>query len=259
LLWLTLVGCKPTDHQILVAVQRGDEARARALLERGANPNAHGPGGLRDNLLCIAARGGHVGIIRALLRRGASQWHEPIRCAITAGQAEATRVLAETARPGGPFRATPPLTLAAQQCHLPVIDALLAAGAPANGGAGQVDPPLVTAAEHGHLACVRRFLAARADVDRRDPLGCSALFFAASKGRVEMVKLLLEHGADPTLPNAAGHTAASRANWLGHEAIVALFGKKGVTDFGLRPPYKGGHRGPRVRVPGVEVRAAGGR
>ncbi|MFN2202711.1 MAG: ankyrin repeat domain-containing protein [Caldilineaceae bacterium] len=259
-LCLALASCKPADSEIVDAVQTGDEPRTKALLERGANPNAQDLSGLKNNLLCIAARGGHLGIIRALLQRGASQWHEPIRCAITARQAEATRVLAKASGANGVQRGTPPLTLAAQQCHMPVIDALLSAGASVNGGkARHIYPPLVTAAEKGHLACVRKFLAAGADVDRRDPLGCSALFYAASKGLGEIAKLLLEHCADPTLPNAAGHTAAFRANWLGHDAIVALFRAKGITDFGLRPPYKGGIRGPKVRVPHVEVRAAGGR
>jgi ankyrin repeat protein len=50
----------------------------------------------------------------------------------------------------------------------------------------------------------------------------TALMFAASEGQDKVVRLLLEHGADPSLVDADGDTALTFAKQNGHRAVVAI-------------------------------------
>ena len=50
----------------------------------------------------------------------------------------------------------------------------------------------------------------------------TALIWAAHNGDLKMVKVLLEWGADPSLQDHKGHTAAWWANRSGHPDIVTL-------------------------------------
>jgi hypothetical protein len=52
---------------------------------------------------------------------------------------------------------------------------------------------------------------------------------AASAGKQELVRFLLEQGADPTLVDKEGLTAAAHAAQLGHHDLAALLQK-------ARPP-----------------------
>ena len=72
---------------------------------------------------------------------------------------------------------------------------LLAAVAPS---AARETPDLVAAAIAGDLAEVRRLVDAGTPVDTADRWGSTALAFAAGEGRVEVVRFLLERGADPS-------------------------------------------------------------
>jgi ankyrin repeat protein len=51
-----------------------------------------------------------------------------------------------------------------------------------------------------------------ADVNARDANGYTALHHAASRGDVEMILYLVEHGADVTVVSRKGETAADMAN-----------------------------------------------
>ena len=67
--------------------------------------------------------------------------------------------------------------------------------------------PLHTAALRGDAAAARELLkAAGGDADTRDGLGSTPIFFAAAAGSAEAVALLLDAGADPSLPNHLGLT-----------------------------------------------------
>src|SRR5690348_8104012 len=59
----------------------------------------------------------------------------------------------------------------------------------------------------GALESVRLHLRAANDVDAVDEKGRSALILAASKGHLEICRLLLEAGADPALKDRDGNDA----------------------------------------------------
>jgi len=54
----------------------------------------------------------------------------------------------------------------------------------------------------------------------RSLVAAAALFFAAANGHLEIVKMLLEKDADPTLANAGGNTALHWACLNGHAEVV---------------------------------------
>ena len=76
-----------------------------------------------------------------------------------------------------------------------VLTAGLAAN-PAHAQGSASDERLLEAAQQGDLEVVKELLAAGIDIDTGNRYGATALFFAAFRGNVEMVELLLENGAE---------------------------------------------------------------
>ncbi|KZW02100.1 ankyrin [Exidia glandulosa HHB12029] len=60
------------------------------------------------------------------------------------------------------------------------------------------------------------------DLNAQDEFGFTPLHLAADRGSEEMVKLLLGHGADPSIKDPDGETALSLAQVSDHAAIIAL-------------------------------------
>ncbi|HEX6738140.1 MAG TPA: ankyrin repeat domain-containing protein [Vicinamibacteria bacterium] len=139
-----------------------------------------------------------------------------------------------------------PLKRAAAAGDVAQVQALLAAGTPADEPAHPRATALMIAARRGQVEVMRALIAAGADVDRRDravngwtPLvhalhkgqnaaarllldcgahpdvklggGATALMFAAAYGNAEMVRELLARGADPRAQAHGGVTALSNA------------------------------------------------
>lgn len=59
--------------------------------------------------------------------------------------------------------------------------------------------PLQYASYQGHLAIVEELLKVTKQVDKRNNYGFTALFYAAQRSQVEICKLLIDAGADPTI------------------------------------------------------------
>ena len=55
--------------------------------------------------------------------------------------------------------------------------------------------------------------------------GLTPLMSASEKGDSKLVKLLLEHGADPGAEDNRGRTAAARAEQKGQQAIVEMLAR----------------------------------
>ena len=76
----------------------------------------------------------------------------------------------------------------------------------------------------GRLENVRQLLRQGADVNGRNALGDTPLKAAAYTGQADMVRLLLESGADSTAKDfIQGKTASQWAHKLGHEGVILAF------------------------------------
>jgi len=58
---------------------------------------------------------------------------------------------------------------------------------------------LIEAIKSGNLAAVAEMIQGGVDLQQQDKQGWTVLNWAAGSGHLEIVELLLEHGADPTL------------------------------------------------------------
>lgn len=92
---------------------------------------------------------------------------------------------------------------------------------------------LIRAVQDGRIEEVHSALQSGADPNARDTHGDTALWVAAltQKNPEELIQLLLQHGADPTIPNIEGHTLIQ---WVANRQNAQLFRKLLV--FGARAP-----------------------
>jgi DNA-binding CsgD family transcriptional regulator len=107
------------------------------------------------------------------------------------------------------------------------VGSLLQRGTPVNGADKYGTTPLYKAAVQGETEIVRMLLEAGADPDResRGEDEGRPLCAAASWGRTDIVRLLLEHGADPNAVESQGQgrmTALAWAKHGGHIEVVEL-------------------------------------
>ena len=85
-------------------------------------------------------------------------------------------------------------------------------------------PALYFAAIGGSRAIAERLLAAGADINARAD-AAAPIHGAVMGGETEMVRLLLEQGADPTLPDYQGRNARRLAEDIGRRDLAELFAK----------------------------------
>eukprot|EP00903_Cladosiphon_okamuranus_P012365 g11590.t1 len=127
------------------------------------------------------------------------------------------------------------LMFAATNGHLPVVKALLEAGADINIRCLDVGYTAIHyAAWYGHVEVLFAFLRSGADKDTRDNQGRSPLIYAAIGGNLSVLESLLEAGADVNVRGAiTGGAALHFAVDGGHDEIVRALLQGGADKDGL--------------------------
>ncbi len=107
----------------------------------------------------------------------------------------------------------------------------LALAVPARAAAPELNEGLREAAMKGDAAGVKGFLAKGADVDGASEFGATSLIFAADRGHLEIVKMLLERGADVNRKDTTYQSSPIIwAAYNGHTAVVAFLIEHGSAD-----------------------------
>lgn len=175
------------------ACTQGHSNVAELLINRGAEVNIVAKG--CDHDLLIACKRGHESIVNLLLERGAKP------------------DIAEDSELGQ----------AAYYGHTNIMKNLIKHGAKINWCTSDGYTPLLSASlglnDNLNIDVFNILLEAKANVDAQVSIssrgvfgGYTALMFAAENGQGELVKLLLQNSAQPSLKNASGETAIDIAN-----------------------------------------------
>lgn len=199
---------------LMRAAESGNIHEVRALLKAGADVNAAWPT-WGHTALMFAAGEGHLEIVKALLAAGA----DPNAVAFGHGGV-----------PGSAWM------FAMNRCNkdwLEIMDAMLAGGAKINPSSGIHMSPLGYAIEKNDKVMIEALLKRKADVNLKDQeSGETALMYAARYSSSEVVKVLLDAGAEVNARDKDGRTALSIAEEdtenLWRDQIVELLKRVGA-------------------------------
>ncbi|KAL4653985.1 hypothetical protein ACB092_01G345400 [Castanea dentata] len=177
------------------AALRGDNLLLHQLLKRGLDPNESDNNG--RTALHIAASKGSENCVILLLDYGANPNSRDLEGNV-------------------------PLWEAMLGGHETVVKLLLDSGA--NLHFGDIGQFACTAAEQNNLNLLKEIIRYGGDVTCSKMDGTTtALHVAVCEGNIEIVKLLLDQGADIDKPNSDGWTPRTLADQQGHEDIKTIF------------------------------------
>lgn len=194
------------DDSLIVAARRGDIAAMKKLLGEGAGVKARDGGG--RTALLAATHGNHVESARLLIAAGAD-------------------VNAKDNMEDSAF------LYAGAEGRNEILKMTLAAGADLKSTNRYGGTALIPAAHHGHPETVKILLATAIDKDHVNKLGWTALLEAVMLGdggktHTEIVRLLIEAGANPSLADRDGVTPLAHAKKQGFAAMSRILEQAGA-------------------------------
>ena len=212
-----------------IAARAGKVKVVQLLLAKNADTRKQDVNG--ETPLFAAVNGGHREVAQLLLQHGAEidaqrgDLHTPLGCAIHSDNAAMVDMLLRNGaqKNGIPNCLFNPLHIAVQMNRGDIVSLLISHGVDLNvqsiGGA----TPLIGAISR-HTDIALRLIQAGANVNTPNDDGATPLIYAASQGQCDVVKALLNAGAetDRATITPRGHTALAAAAALNHFEIVKL-------------------------------------
>jgi ankyrin repeat protein len=194
------------DRALIAASAHGDLAAVERLLREGADVKARD--GRGRTALLVATHGNHVGVARALIAAGAD-------------------VNAKDSIEDSPY------LYAGAEGRVEILKMTLAAGADLAATNRYGGTALIPAAHHGHPEAVKVLLATAIDKDHVNKLGWTALLEAVILGdggptHTEILRLLVEAGANVNLADRDGVTPLRHAKQRGFAAMVRILEARGA-------------------------------
>ena len=163
------------NKKLYKAIEKGDTKRVQTLIDVcGTDIEARGnPGTYGLTPLMYAAAGGHIEVVKLLLKAGA--------------KVEAEDYYGDT-----------PLIYASKkgEGNIEIVKLLLNAGAEVEAKDSLGRAPLILASKQGHVELVKLLLKSGAEVEVKNRWGDTPLIRAALNGHNEVVQLLLKAGAN---------------------------------------------------------------
>jgi len=175
------------------AIAEDQPAKVSALLARGLDPNTVNPEGVHALFLAVNSDALQVANVLIHWPKTKVEWRNS--------------------------KDESPLMMASIKGHAQLVKWLIAKDADVNKTGWT---PLHYAASGAKTKIIEILLEHSAYIDAESPNGSTPLMMAAMYANADCVRLLLDSGADPTLKNQLGLSAADFANQAGRDDSLAL-------------------------------------
>lgn len=241
---------------VMYAAWRGDQTGLNAALKLSPNLGQKDSAGM--TALALAAQGGHLSAVDALIKAGASleckdtalhpmvlatkQGHvsvvgslvsqlkstascsamleETFNQSLVLGKLEIAELFFDNDISIGSKTSTSPLIVMAAKADGTLIDKLIKGGAKVDGANIVGETALMIAARTGNNNAVASLLRHKADINKSDQQGRTALLHAAQNNQTSSVELLIEHGADALRTTKENNSALMLAAERGYVSVV---------------------------------------
>ncbi|XP_078658641.1 ankyrin repeat domain-containing protein 17-like isoform X8 [Branchiostoma floridae x Branchiostoma belcheri] len=241
------------ESLLSLACSAGYYELAQVLLAMHANVEDRGLKGDCTPLM-EAASGGYTDIVKLLIAHGAdvnSRSSTALTYACAGGYEDVVRILLEAGARIEDHNENghTPLMEASSAGHVGVARLLLERGAGINTHSNEFkESALTLACYKGHLDMVRFLLEAGADQEHKTDEMHTALMEASMDGHVEVARLLLDHGAQVNMPTDSFESPLTLAACGGHVELANLLIERGanleeVNDEGYTPLMEAAREG----------------
>lgn len=194
------------DADLILAADRGDVETVRQILAQGASVHAQDEQG--RTALIAAAYGNHLAVAELLIRLGAD-----------VNRQDRTQQSA--------------YLISTSEGYLDLLRLTLQAGADVHSLDSYNGTGLIRAADRGHVEIIRELLKTDIRIDHINNLGWTALLEAIILGdggprHAEVVRLLVEAGADVNLADSKRTTPLAHARQRGYRQIIEILEAAGA-------------------------------
>jgi ankyrin repeat protein len=226
---LEKLNVKFTPDDFVQSADKGDLKAVQLFLEAGIDVNSQDATG--STALMVAAREGRIDVVNKLLEQKLNlntqdkQGETALMLAAANDHADIVKLLLKkNADPNiQDLSGWSALMKAVYQGDTASVEALVAQSHQ------EVNRALLVAALTGHKEVVKVLLDNGAEVDTRADDGRTPLMLAAARGDNDLVAALLAAGADPTLVDKSGATAAALASAKGYNDLANRLQKSSPT------------------------------